>query len=91
MFIGANMISALCVYSWDQYEKGFRNSFTNFLRQPVLLFMSLVGIDKVDDFLGKSEDSKNTLEKVSGQEFKGEIQDFKSTVNRQNDKNNSEK
>ena len=45
IFVGANIIIGLPLYSHSQYEKGFRNSFTNFLRQPVVLFFKVCGIE----------------------------------------------
>ena len=45
IFVYANLVIGLPLYSYSQYEKGYQNSFTNFLRQPVVLFFKLLGTE----------------------------------------------
>ena len=55
LIVYANLAIGLPLYSYSQYEKGSRNSFTNLCRQPVVLFFKLLGMEDSSKPVNKSE------------------------------------
>ena len=55
LFVYANIAIGVPLYSYSQYEKGSRNSFTNLCRQPVVLFFKVLGIEETSKPVNRSE------------------------------------
>ena len=55
LFVYANIAIGVPLYSYSQYEKGSRNSFTNLCRQPVVLFFKVLGIEETSKPVSGSE------------------------------------